>query len=245
MKEEKAFNKKTIHAYVIMVFVIIIFITVGLIMLRYYAQGERNLPFEIKQIDIISTVNGIPQRNEEGEWYTELFQKNDIYFYIVKNDGNGREEAIRSIVFENFRIVEYNDTGNVQIYRQHDIGKYLYTEEYIVTDRLEYIGSAATNISEMKINNQGGLIGFSVVIKELGQYFFETEGIFSMDGTLLGRVDVSLEDITLTIYFDIIIEIGSGNSFRTEYRIELPVGNILEDGMSQVEMTDNMIFRRI
>ncbi|MCL2354880.1 MAG: hypothetical protein FWC68_03230 [Oscillospiraceae bacterium] len=245
-QEEKVFNRKTIHLYVITISLIAVFIVVGLIMLRYSVEGERNLPFEIKEINVISTASGIQQRDDYGYWYTELFKKNDIYFEIAKNPGHSREETISRIVFENFRIEKYNDTGNSIIYRQYEKGVYRYTEEFIIEDRLEYIGSMNTNIRELQINNQGGLIGFSVVIKEMGQYFFETNEAFVMDGTMLNRAGVSLEDITMTLYFDIIIEIGSGNRFRAEYRIDLPAGNILEEGMVHTEITDSsrVVFRR-
>ena len=247
MQEEKVFNRKTIHTSIIVISIVVILIIVGFIMLRYSVQGERNLPFVIEQIDIISTAAiGNVQRNEEGIWYAKLFQKNDIYFYIVKNNEYRGEETIRSVIFENFQIEKYNDKGVAILYRQYDVAIYQYTEEFVINDRLEYTGGIRTNTRELQINNQGGLIGFSLVIKELGEHAFNIGETFETDGTLLARIGVSSEDIELIFSFDIVIELGSGNRFRAGHRIELPAGNILEEGMVHREITglSSLVFRR-
>ncbi|MCL2382763.1 MAG: hypothetical protein FWC79_00935, partial [Oscillospiraceae bacterium] len=112
MQREKVFNKKTIHAYIIAIAIATILAIVGLIMLRYSVEGERDLPFEIKSILIVSTVEGgSGERDEEEQWFIELFQINDIFFEIAKNESHRREDTIRSIVFENIRIETYNDKG--------------------------------------------------------------------------------------------------------------------------------------
>ncbi|MCL2355289.1 MAG: hypothetical protein FWC68_05460, partial [Oscillospiraceae bacterium] len=208
--KEEVFSKKMIHMYIIGISIIVIFTVVGFIMLRYSVEGERNLPFEIKEISIISTADVNQQRDEEDEWITEVFQKNAIYFRIEANQRRGRDEIIQSVVFDSFSIEKYNETGSVKIYRQYNRGEYRYTDEFLVEDRLEFVGNVSTNISELQINNRGGIIGFSVVIKGLGEYEFDDNELFTADGLLLDRIDVTLEDIMLVLSFNITIETVAG-----------------------------------
>ncbi|MCL2383989.1 MAG: hypothetical protein FWC79_07780 [Oscillospiraceae bacterium] len=251
MQREKVFNKKTIHAYIIVIAIAVILAIVGLIMLRYSVEGERNLPFEIKSILIVSTVEGgAVERDDYEQWFIELFQINDIFFEITKNANHRREDTIRSVVFENIRIEAYNDIGTAKMYRQYNnYGGYQYTEEFLLTDRIEFEGNTSTDIGALQINNQGGvLIGFRVALKDIGRYPVTEDEIFRANGAALNSAGINLDDITMTLLFDIIIETGSGHRTRAEYSIELPAGNILEEeeGRLHTRITDlsNMVFRR-
>ena len=55
------------------------------------------------------------------------------------------------------------------------------------------------------------------------------------------------EDIQFRISFDVIVETGKQNKFKGNITLELPTGNILEEGVSTLEITDleNIIFKRI
>jgi len=55
MDNEKLFNKRAIHAYILIAAVVIILAIVAFLMLKYHVEGEKNMPFDIKEIDVIST----------------------------------------------------------------------------------------------------------------------------------------------------------------------------------------------
>ena len=69
-------------------------------MFKYHVEGETNLPFEIKKINIISTAESDLSQDEEGIWHAGILQKNDMFFTIEKNSGYKKEELIRKVRFE-------------------------------------------------------------------------------------------------------------------------------------------------
>jgi len=246
----RVFNKKMIHTYIVLIAILIVAVVVGLIMLRYSIQGERTMPFTINQMHIISTATtmaGSEQVDEYGQWHMDLIQKNEIYLYIAANPEYRRDEAISSVILDNFRIEKYNEAGQVQLYRQYDIGVHNFAEEFLVEDRLEITGNVITDVRALEINNQGGVIGLGVIIRDIARYNLVQGERAQINGITLAEEGVTAEDIKVTIYFDITIEIVSGNRFRAQHRIELPVGNILENGLEHVIVEDlsGMVFRRI
>ena len=50
-------------------------------MFKYTVEGEKNLPFKIAKINIVSTAesNLIEEENDEEEWRSKMLQKNDIF----------------------------------------------------------------------------------------------------------------------------------------------------------------------
>ena len=55
MKQNNFYKKRIIHLYVVALIVAILLIAAGIIMLKYHVEGEKNLPFNLKSINIIST----------------------------------------------------------------------------------------------------------------------------------------------------------------------------------------------
>ena len=96
-------------------------------------------------------------------------------------------------------------------------------------------------------SNQGGKIGFCITQKNLGEYNFSINEKVPSDGKLLAKAGLKNEDIEFKVYFDLIIETGNGNKFKTNIVLELPTGNILEEGVSTREdsQLENLIFKRI
>ncbi len=246
MKQDSFFNRKIVHTFIIIFVVIIILLIATMIMLKYHVEGEKNLPFNIKKINIMSTAQTYDTQEKNDNWYTKVLQRNDFFFVIGKNENDKSQDAIKKVTFENFQINQTNENMTINIYRPYEqVDKYEYTDEYKVENSLEYLGGQNTNMETLQINNQGGVIGFSVKLNNSEEYTFDEK--IPADGRLLAKVGLKEEDIKFNISFDIIIELESGYRFKANVSFDMPIGNILEDGVGTLEDTKltNVIFKRI
>ena len=240
-------KKRIIHTYVVVVIVIMILLIAGLFMFKYHVEGETNLPFNLKKINIVSTAESDLNQDEEGIWHAGILQKNDIFFTIEKNSNYKKEEAIKKVSFENFQVTKTNENMVVEIYRPTtSASTYNYSEEYKIQNSLEYVGGQSTSIEVLQINNQGGLIGFSITSGNLGEYIFSENEKLPSDGRLLAKAGIKSEDINFKISFDLIIETESNHRFKANIVLDLPTGNILEEGVGSLENTglENVVFKR-
>jgi len=246
MNQSSFSKKRIIHTFVIIFIVIMIMLIASLLMFKYHVEGETNLPFVIKKINIISTAESDLNQDEEGIWHAGILQKNDIFFTIEKNTNYKKEEIIKQISFENFEVTKTNENMVVEIYRPTiSASTYNYSEEYKV-QRLDYQGGQSTNTEVLQINNQGGLIGFSITSGNLGEYIFSENEKLPSDGRLLAKAGIKEEDINFKISFDLIIETESDHKFKANIVLDLPTGNILEEGVGSLENTEfeNIVFKR-
>lgn len=155
---QKKFRK--IINFFIAVFIIALVITIiCLIMLKYEVEGENNMPFELSQIVTVSTAEGISTEGE-ATWNFDLVQNNDVYLHISKNKNYKQTEIIKNVTVNNLKINNAPQKGEIVIYRpSKDENKtYEYSNEYIVKDSLVYQGSEKSNLKELQISNQGGVI---------------------------------------------------------------------------------------
>ena len=103
-----------------------------------------------------------------------------------------------------------------------------------------------SSIKEMKISNQGGLIVFRYAINDIGNYISnEDEGINHNE--LLKKLAINNDDLKFEVSFDININLDSKKSYKANMKLELPIGNVVDDGIQSKENTDleNIIFKRI
>jgi len=217
-------------------------------MIKYNVEGEKNPPFILKSINIVSTAESSLNKDDKEVWHASILQKNDIYFTIEKNINYKKQDAIRKIYFENFIIIKDNDNMIVNIYKPTtNINTYSYTDEYKIENYLEYLGGQNTNTETLQINNQGGLVGFSIASDNLGEYIFTENEKLPSDGKLLAKAGVKENDMKFKVSFDLIIETESNHKFKANITLDLPTGNILKDGVGTTEDTElnNVIFKRI
>ena len=246
-KKNDIFQKKIIHIYILIFIAVIILVTSGILMLKYHIEGETNLPFNLNKISTLCTAQSKLYQEDDETWKSDIMQKNNIFFTIQKNENYKKEDSISKVIFTNFKIDKEKELGLVNIYRpSKENNEYTYSDEYIVLDNLEYVGSKKTNTELLQINNQGGVIGFSIATKDLGTYTMGENEKLASDGTLLKKAGLELEDIKLNIEFDLIIETEKGNKFKTHIDMELPTENILETGISKSEKTQlkDIVFKR-
>lgn len=83
MEEQRA-NQMVKNIFAIAT-VILIFIIVGMIMIKYEVEGDKNMPFNLSKIMIVSTAEGVEEEGK-SKWNFDVYQNNDVYLYIDKND---------------------------------------------------------------------------------------------------------------------------------------------------------------
>ena len=248
MKQNNFSKKRIIHIYIMVFIIIMILLTTVFFMIKYNVEGEKNLPFCLKKISIISTAESDIVQDDLENWHAGILQENDIFISFEKNEKYKKEDTIKSIKLENFQITKNNDKMQVKMYRPKTNNfDYLYSDDYLFEDHIEFYGAKDTNLEVLQINNQGANIGFSIAVDNLGEYKFSLNEKVPSDGKLLEKAGLKTEDVEFSITFDLIIETGKGNKFKTYISLQLPAGNILEEGVSMQEDTDlkDIVFKRV
>lgn len=228
--------------------IILIIAVIALIILKYNVEGEKNMPFKLSNIIVISSAEGYQEsENKEYIWDAEIYQKNDIYLNIEKNINYKETEIIKSIEIENIKINEKPKIGELEFYRvsKNEKELFLYEEQYEIKNNLEFIGDINTDLVNLKISNQGGTILIRALNKT-GKKYTSNDEKFEHDGKLLNKVGIANEEIKSKIQFDLVINLESDISFRGTINLELPIGNINEEGISSIEINNmkDIVFKR-
>ena len=176
--DRKSFIKKYIAIFVVAIIAVVILS----IMVKYSVEGETNIPFKISKIMIISTAGGTEKEKSNTKWNLNLLQSNDIYIDIIKNKNYSEEEIIDKIIINNFKVERKPTKGNVNIYRPNT-GIFNNKEEYKIDKELVYVGDEASNLENLKIANQGGLILLRCINENLGDYISDVDEEIRHDGT--------------------------------------------------------------
>ena len=237
---------KSFHICMIIVIIVVILFVVGLLVLRYSVEGETNMPFNLSKITIISTQEGVDDGQTNTRWSFDVHQSNDIYLYIDKNDGYDKTEIIKSVRVDNFQI-EAKNTDNIKLYKPDATEENLifqYNDDDIIQS-LEYTGDVESDLKNLKISNQGGIIAFRCSNNNVAKYQSDEEEINHSE--LLKKAGVTEEDLKVNLTFQLTITLESGKEYQAEIKTELPTGNVIEEGSSSTEMTDlqDVIFKRI
>lgn len=227
--------------------VVILILVVLTIMLKYEVEGEKSLPYKLNKILLISTVDGNFTDDAEHIWNIGVTQTNDIYIYIDSEEET--TNTIKQITLENFKLIKAPQKGNVAIYRPtSDLANlYTYSQQNYLNDRIVYTGASIDDMKNLEIANNGGVLGFRLSLNDLGTFISNEATEIIYDGRLLSNLDIKLEEIQLTLDFDIIIETNDNVKYKGSLRIDMPTNEIIEKGSSNIEITDfsNVIFKRI
>lgn len=242
-------RKKSKEKYIILFFIILIFCTTFFIMYKYHVEGEKKLPFNITKLLVVSSAKTENIELNEDIYEANVIQKNDLYIAIEKNKEYSKEDAIKKITINNFKIEENTEKGKVRIYRPA-MGEnaYEYSENYEIKEEVIFTGSKETNLKteSMVISNQGGIIELSVIINDLGKITYDEEDNILADGSLLNRLQITSEEIRKKISFDMYIELAGGNTFKTNISLEIPTGNIENEGVITNEIDlSKLVFKRV
>lgn len=245
-KIKKLTKTKSFHICMLIVIVTIILFVVGMLILRYNVEGETNMPFELSKIAIISTQEGIDDGQTNTRWSFDVHQSNDIYLYISKNNEYDKTEIIKSINLDNFQIQAKN-VDNIKIYKpdvEQENVIFKYNDSDIVQN-LEYLGDVESDLKNLKISNQGGIVAFRCSNNNIAKYQSDEEEINHSE--LLKKLEITEENLSIDIMFNLTINLESGKEYQTEISLELPTGNVIEEGNTSTEITDlkDIIFKRI
>lgn len=244
---EKEKKKQTIKKWIAISVLIIIFVIVGIIMIKYEVEGDKNMPFNLSKIVVVSTAEGV-EKEGKSKWNFNVYQNNDIYFYIDKNNEYlGDSTYIEKVRIENIQITKAPTVGEIKAYMPNSVEGRLYSYEntYIIEEKLEYRGGAKSNSQTLEIGNQGGEALVRFCNTNLGTYSSDEDKEIIHDGTLLNKLELKQEDITFIVSFDFIIEVKN-HQYRANIELEMPHENIIEEGTAVYEKTDmkDVIFKR-
>ncbi len=153
--------KKIVYFFISVFIIALIAIIICLLMLKYEVEGENNMPFELSQMVVVSTAEGI-EKDGESTWNFDLVQNNDIYLHISKNKNYTKEELIKGIKLDNFSINKSPAKGEIVLYRPSNSEDkvFEYKDEYKIKDDLFFLGTESTNLKQLEVANQGAVITF-------------------------------------------------------------------------------------
>ncbi len=239
-------RKKYFHIIVIIIIFAMFLFVFGIIWLKYSVEGETNMPFQLSKISVISSSEGIDQKVIDTRWAFDVYQSNDIFLYIDKNDGYGKTEAIKSVEVNNIQI-EGKKKENIKIYKPDEQEEKLVfkNKEENIVESIKYTGDMESNLKQQKISNQGGIIAFRCSNDNLTNYTSNDEEINHHE--LLKKAGIEQEDLEIKLTFDLIIKLEEKKEYKTTIGLDFPVDNVIENGTTSREITDlkKFIFKRV
>lgn len=241
-------KKEKIKACIAIAVIVLAILITGIITMKYYVEGETNMPFTLSKITVVSTAEGLQNENAVEKWNLSIFQNNDVYFSVEKNENNKEEEIIESISIENIQITKEPAIGKIKTYMPNSLDGRLfsYGEEYRVTEnKLAFKGASKSNSKTLEIGNQGGTAVIRFSNAEIGNYVSNEEEEIKHDGSLLNKTEATMENLNFEVNFDFIIHLKN-KSYVSNISLSLPCeGNLLEEGTCSQELTDQFIFKRV
>lgn len=250
MVDKKVQRIKFIIAVIV---VICVGITVFIRVNEYNKNGEKNMPFNISKIIIISTaqkdesVDAPTDLNSESIWNFNIIQNNDIYLKIDESEGH--KEKLKSVTISNIEVVQPPQKGILRPYMPNSLDgdRYTYTSDYTVSGSLTYRGAEESNYKNLQVNQNGGVIGISFANKDLEKYSSGEDTEVTYDGKMLSKLGITDEDMKSKIAFDLIIELDDGKSYSGRVNLDINCEGLVENGTSQIEISDfsNVVFKRI
>lgn len=244
--------KEKVKRSITWIIVIICLAIVASITIKYQFIGETNLAFKPSEMLVISTCDGTQNEdNPDGyKFNVDILQYNDIYIQFNKISTN-EKDMIKSVAIEN---ITYSgnaiDKANGNYFKAYmpsadQNKKFEYTDNYEIKSSLTYNGGNEDNEKALTISSQGGNILFRVVNFNIGKAQSNNDSI-TYDGKLLSDANINLDDLKFTLKFDIVLTLSNNISYRSNVSVDLPCGNIIEEGTSKYHNTDlsNLIFKR-
>ncbi len=241
-------SNKMFHLVVIIVIIVAILFFLGITILKYNVEGETNMPFVLSKISIISQSLGTDKTVEGMRWAFDVNETNDIYLYIDKNAGNNQEELIKSVKIDSMNVNTAPTVGQTNFYKPDvtDVNLFFKDSAENVINSLEYAGDVESDIKNLKISNQGGIVAFRYSINNVAEYTSnDDEQIEHKD--LLNKAGVDYNNLKSNISFDLTINLESGKVFKSNINLDLPLDNVVQEGVVSKEITDveQFIFKRI
>ena len=230
-------NKKYFRRVMVTTIIAIILFAIGMFILKYNIEGETNIPFTISKIAIISSGEGIDKETTDTKWAFDVYQSNDVFLYLDKNDSYGKTEIIKNVKIDNIQInAERKD--NIKIYKPEEKEENVIfkNKEENIVQNLEYLGEIQSNLKQMKISNQCGIIAFRCSNNNLKQFVTNDEEINHEE--LLKKAEVKKEELDIKITFDLTLQLEAGKKYKTTVNLGLPLEDVIEKGIASKEITE-------
>lgn len=248
-------NKKVQRIKFIIAVIVVILATifVGIRIHIYNKTGEKNMPFEVSELIIVSTARRYegettPMEDNGSIWNFEVLQNNDMYIEI-KNNNAKDSDKIKNIKISNIEIIQNPNKGSIKVYMPNSVegARYTYTDEYEVKDSLTYRGSEENSYKDLYINRNGGKLSMSFTNKELGRYSSGQDTEVTYDGKMLAKMGYTDEDLKFKIAFEITIELEDGKAYNGRIETEVNCEGLVENGTTQIDIKDfsNVVFKRV
>ncbi len=243
-------RKETIKLIIAVTILALVLLGVAIAMIKYEVEGETNMPYQLSKIVIIGTVEGVETSEKSKEkWNFDIYQNNDVYFYIDQNANNIKEdELIKSVKISNIQIKNAPQKGTIKTYMPNsEAGRlYTYDEQFLVEEKLEYKGSSSSNSSNLEIGSKGGQVLIRFSNSGIGNYTSDKDKEIVHNSTLLKKIKVANEEIKFDVTCDFIIETTKAK-YQAEVALELPTGNLDEEENCYIEKTDmkDIVFKRV
>lgn len=228
--------------------IVIILMVVASIMIKYDVEGEKELPFTLTKIFLVSTVDGDVVDDPNNIWNINVTQVNDLYFYVDKTTSDN--QTIKNIKIDNIQIIKKPKKGVVKMLRPTGEINDLYSaskENYLETG-LDIQGSTVDDLKSLEISNVGGVFAFRFSVNELGAFVSnEINQEITYDGKLLSNLGVSVDEIKFDVNLDITITTSENVSYKGTIYLNLPMDEVIEEGSCSMEIGDftKVIFKRI
>lgn len=241
-------SRKILNICIVCIIIIAIIFIAMMLILNYDVKGETNMPFQISKIYIVSTVDGQDVESDEYKLNINAIQNNDIYVYVEKNKEYSKQETISSIKLDDFYIKQKPTIGELKIYKPtvSDTSIFQNIDENIAKEII-FKGTKSSDTRNLEISNQGGPVAFRCSNDNIG--IFSSNDDEKIDFyQLLKKLNISEENLTGVVSFNMTITLDSGKSFKAEnIELKIPNSNIVEEGRVGIEYTDlqNIIFKRI
>ena len=253
-------KQKIKFSVIISIIAIIIFVALFMVV-RYQVEGEKNMPFNLGKIIVISSASTSPvideqENNIEGKgnsetenylWKEKVIQTNDVYIYLDKNVNFKEDEVIKNVRIENIKVLKNVNIGKIQVYMPNSLDDdlYKYTNDFLVNSTLTYKGALLDNKKTLEIGNQGGCVCLSFANVDLGVYKSNEDEVIEQGAYILEKMNVADEDLKFKVSFDLIIEV-SDKSYKGTITLDMPAGDVVGKKESHMMITDfeNVVFKR-
>lgn len=245
-KIKRLMHKKYFHLCMMIVIIAVILFTLGIFILQYSVNGETNMPFSLTKIAIISSSEGQNKQIEGNRWAFDISQNNDIFLYVEKNKFYSKQEVIEKIIVDNITVEKLGSKGEIHFYKPELDGqkKMFVNVQNNQTDKIEYVGDMQSDIKQMKIANQGGLVAFRYANDNIAEYKSNEDEINHNE--LLKKSNVTEDDIKAKLNFELIIVLHSGKEYKANISLDMPVTGVTENGVASTEITNlkDVVFKR-
>ena len=243
-------KKQTIKFTIAITIIVLILMFVGILMLKYEVEGETNMPFKLSKIVIIGTVEGVEKKESKLKWDFDIYQNNDIHFYIDENNGAKKSDdlLIKNVKIDNIKITKTPQKGTIQQYMPNsEAGRlFTYDEQFKVQEKLEYKGASQSSSTNLTIGSKGGTALIRFCNSNIAEYSSDKDKEIVHDATLLKKVEVSSEEIQFSVSFDFTIE-TTKSKYKANINLDLPTAELGEEKNCYLEITDmkDFIFKRV